>query len=80
MKTPDIVVSLFSGTQGYLDKVDTARILEFEEKWLAYVNSSHSHLVKAIQDELSISDDTMKGLHDAMAGFLGETDFHAQAE
>ena len=39
MKTSHICTSLFAGTQGYLDKIKTSEILDFEQKWLAYLDS-----------------------------------------
>jgi len=40
MKTAEIIVSLWTGTRGYLDKVATKEILRFEALWLDHVKST----------------------------------------
>merc|ERR1712023_493810 len=40
MKTPEIVVSIWSGTRGYFDKIAQKEILRFEALWLKFVNES----------------------------------------
>merc|ERR1712176_345632 len=79
MTTVSQAVSLFAGVNGYLDKFAQSEILPFEQKWLAYVSSSHKNLMDDIQAKGSITDATMEGLHTAMASFLGENEFEARA-
>ena len=43
------VLSLFSGSNGYLDKVQIKDISRFEQEWLEYVNKSHKDVVEEIQ-------------------------------
>merc|ERR1712063_212625 len=48
MTTAEIIVSLWAGTRGYLDKVATKEILRFEALWLDYVKSTKSDILNTI--------------------------------
>merc|ERR1712159_90471 len=75
MTTVDIVVSLFAGVKGYLDKIVLKEVQPFEKKWIAYVHSGHKGLIQDIEKTGAISDATMDGLHAAMGTFMSENDF-----
>merc|ERR1711941_61153 len=48
MTTAEIIVSLWAGTRGYLDKVATKEILRFESLWLGHVKASRGDILKQI--------------------------------
>ncbi len=75
MPTPEMVLSLFSGSEGYLDKVPLKRIQEFEAAWIAYMKTNHKQVIDDITATGALSKENAEGLHTAMAGFLSETDF-----
>merc|ERR1712058_51509 len=58
MKTSEIIVSLWAGTRGFLDKINTKEILRFEELWLAHVKTTKSWILDEISTKKSISDET----------------------
>jgi len=55
MAVEDQVVILFCGTQGYLDKIKTADIGEFENKLLAHVKGKHPNIMETIRTEKEVS-------------------------
>merc|ERR1719324_1084216 len=57
MKTAEIIVSLWTGTRGYLDKVTQKEILRFEALWLDFMKTSKASILKDIMDKKSISAD-----------------------
>merc|ERR1712167_121829 len=54
MKTSEIIVSIWSGTRGYLDKIATKEILRFENLWLNHVKSTRAHLFEQISEKKQI--------------------------
>merc|ERR1712185_809000 len=79
MTTPEIIVSIWSATRGYLDKLATKEILRFEDLWLKHVHSSHSHLLTSLQTEKQITPDIENGLKAAVDEFLGMHELEAKA-
>ena len=53
----DQVVTIFSGTAGYLDSLDVSDVGPFEEKLLATVRASHSDLLNTIRTDGEVSDE-----------------------
>merc|ERR1712063_59265 len=45
MTTPEIIVSIWAGTRGYLDKVSVKEILRFEGLWLDHIRASHASVL-----------------------------------
>merc|ERR1711909_124574 len=48
MTTPEIIVSIWAGTRGYLDKVATKEILRFESLWLDHLKSTQGAMLDEI--------------------------------
>merc|ERR1712219_36171 len=71
MKTPEIVVSIWSGTRGFLDKVATKEILRFESLWLDHVKSTKADILKDIMTKKQITSEIESGIKGAMEEFLG---------
>jgi F-type H+-transporting ATPase subunit alpha len=79
MKTSEIIVSLWSGTRGYLDKVATKEILRFESLWLDHVRSTRGGLLEEIMTKKQITDDIESSIKSSMDEFLGLHEFEARA-
>jgi F-type H+-transporting ATPase subunit alpha len=79
MKTSEIIVSLWSGTRGYLDKVATKEILRFEALWLDHVRSTRGTLLTDIMEKKQITDEIESTIKSAMDEFLGLHEFEARA-
>ncbi|KAJ2550470.1 Alpha subunit of the F1 sector of mitochondrial F1F0 ATP synthase [Coemansia sp. RSA 1933] len=65
----DQVVIIFAGVNGFLDKVPTTRIVEFEQKFLPFVRSNHSDILKTISSQGKIDEATEKQLRQITADF-----------
>jgi proton translocating ATP synthase F1 alpha subunit len=78
MTVQDIIVSLFAGVKGYLDKVAQKEIRPFEEKWLKYVNENMPEVLSEISEKKQISDELDKKLHSGMADFLSQNEFEGR--
>jgi F-type H+-transporting ATPase subunit alpha len=49
-------VSIFAGTNGYIDSVDVNRVGEYEEQMLAFFRSEHADILKTIRDSGKFDD------------------------
>lgn len=61
---------VFAGVNGFLDKIDSKRVTEFETSFLPYLKSSHSDVLEAIKKEGIISEATNKKLREILTEFL----------
>jgi len=75
MTTERMVLSIFTGSGGHLDKVPLKRIAEFEGAWLDYMASNHKDVVEEIKTTGTFSKEIEAKCEAAMASFIGETDF-----
>ena len=64
----DQVVTIFSGTAGYLDSLDVSDVGPFEEKLLATVRASHSDLLDTIRTDGEVSDEVEGKLRTIVEG------------
>src|SRR3546814_707669 len=62
-------VSIFAGTNGYLDAVAVGDVSRYEAAMLAYLRSDHADVLKAIRDTKDLGDDAKKGLVAALDAF-----------
>ncbi len=69
MPVEEQVASIFSGTQGFLDSVDTKDVVRYEAAMLSYLRSDQPKILKSIRDTKALDDDTAKALKDALAKF-----------
>lgn len=63
------VVSIFLGTNGYLDDVPVYDIKKFEKEILEYIEVKYNNIFEAIKKEKQISDSTIDNLKKAAAEF-----------
>ena len=64
------VVSIFAGTQGYLDGIAVRDVTRFEQEFLREMRASHADLLKSIHNEQAISDDNEAKLKDILENFV----------
>ena len=62
-------MSIFAGTNGYLDSVALTDVVRYEAAMLAEMRSKHADILAAIRDSKDLSDDTKAKLKDALAAF-----------
>ncbi|GAA1110145.1 F0F1 ATP synthase subunit alpha [Nesterenkonia jeotgali] len=71
----DQVASIWTGSQGHLDDVETADIKRFETDWLDYLRRK-TNVLTNIAASGKLEDDTVSALKEAMTAFKKE--FHAE--
>jgi len=79
MMTSEIIISLWAGTNGFLDKVAVKEILRFEALWLEHVKATRASLLDDIRDKKQLTDDIRNGLKAGMDEFMGMNEFEARA-
>jgi F-type H+/Na+-transporting ATPase subunit alpha len=63
------VVSIFAGTQGYLDAIPTAQVTRYEAAMLQHFRTAHADILGDIRDKRDLTDDTRAKLKDALTAF-----------
>ncbi len=66
MAVEEQVAVIFAGVKGYLDKIPTQKIGEFEKSLLQKLNSKDSKILESIRKDKSISDETDQTLKDVL--------------
>ena len=69
MPVEEQVASIYAGTQGFLDAVDTKDVVRYETAMLSYLRAEHKGILKTIRDSKQLEDDTAKKLKDALTKF-----------
>ena len=69
LKTEEQVVSIYTGTRGYLDTMSVADIGRFEDELLRHMRDQHQDILDAIRDEQEISDETDSKLKEVIENF-----------
>merc|ERR1712124_70599 len=78
MKTPEIVVSVWSGTRGFLDKVAQKEILRFEALWLDFIRTSKPEILTGIAETKQVTAEGEAALRAAMEEFVNLNEFEAR--
>jgi F-type H+-transporting ATPase subunit alpha len=68
----EMVVSLWVGTTGRLDRVPVDDVLRFEGEFLDYLRRSHADLLTGIRESNNFTDDTASSLEAAYDKFLDQ--------
>ncbi|CCH34584.1 F0F1 ATP synthase subunit alpha [Actinosynnema sp. NPDC047251] len=63
------VVSIYLGTNGHYDSVPVADVRRFEADFLDHVRRSHDVILSSIRESKKLSEDTEKGIVDAVNAF-----------
>ena len=69
MPVEEQVVSIYAGTNGYLDAIPTNRVTDYEEQMLSYMRHEHADVLKAIADTGKFEDDTRDKVKSALDTF-----------
>ena len=64
------VVSLFIGTNGFLDNISLLDVKRFEREVLEYFEVKHNNIFEAIKKEKDISKETNENIRKAVEEFL----------
>ncbi|KAJ1642500.1 Alpha subunit of the F1 sector of mitochondrial F1F0 ATP synthase [Coemansia asiatica] len=70
LSVEDQVAIIFAGVNGFLDKVPTNRIVEFEQKFIPFLQSNHSDILQAIRKDGKIDEATEKKLREITGDFV----------
>ncbi|WP_022687814.1 F0F1 ATP synthase subunit alpha [Sphingomonas phyllosphaerae] len=62
-------VSIYAGTNGFIDKVPVADVNRYEAAMLSYLRSDHADVLTAIRDSRELGKDTESKLKDALGQF-----------
>jgi F-type H+-transporting ATPase subunit alpha len=63
------VLSIWAGTNGYLDDVAVAAVRKFESEWLAFLDSRYPEVPHNVRTQKAISDADQARLHEACKAF-----------
>jgi F-type H+-transporting ATPase subunit alpha len=69
MNVIDQVVSIFAGTQGYLDKVPVDKVRKWESDFLGYMHTTKRELWNKIAEQKALTDETKESLRGAIDEF-----------
>ena len=70
MKVERQVVSIFVGTNGYLDEIPIDQVQRFESEFLEMMDLKYGSLLSEIAEKKDLSEDLQKKLHAAAKEFL----------
>jgi F-type H+-transporting ATPase subunit alpha len=62
-------VSIFAGTNGYLDSVPVDKVTDYEAKMLSFMRSEHADVLTEIRDSRAFEDGTKAKVVDALGAF-----------
>jgi len=62
-------ISIFAGTNGYLDNVPVDRVTQYEEQMLAHMRSEHSDILTDIRESKKFEDDVKERTVSALKAF-----------
>ena len=69
MSVADQVLSLYSGVRGFLDKIDLAKITDFQVKFLEGLRADHAGIFDEINNTGNFSDESDKKIEDYLEKF-----------
>jgi len=65
------VMSLYSGTRGYLDSIPVERVAEYEQQMLAFIERKYPDILTEIREKKVISDELDQKMKSALEEFAG---------
>lgn len=69
MSVAEQVVSIFSGVNGYLDKIAVSDVTRFETAFISDMHANHSDIMDTIAKEAKLSDETIAKLKEVIGNF-----------
>ncbi|MGH2568057.1 MAG: F0F1 ATP synthase subunit alpha [Bacteroidota bacterium] len=73
------VVSMFAGTNGYLDEIPLGDVQRFEKEFLEAMEMKHADMLQEISEKKDLSDDFQQKLHSVAKDFLMKFKVSAKA-
>jgi F-type H+-transporting ATPase subunit alpha len=73
MAAEEQVVVLYAGVKGYLDKVQTSDIAEFERLYMDFIKTKYAGLLQTIKSEGQISDKTNAEIQQVLEEFIPQS-------
>jgi len=70
MPAEEQVCVLYAGVRGYLDKIQTPDIGQFEEMYLDHIRNKHSHILETLRTEGAVSDKTNADIASMLEEFI----------
>jgi F-type H+-transporting ATPase subunit alpha len=64
------VVSIFSGTSGYLDEIPIEDVQRFESEFMEMMEMKHKDMLNAIAEKKDLTDEITKKLHEILKQFV----------
>jgi F-type H+-transporting ATPase subunit alpha len=65
------VMSLYSGTRGFLDTIPVEKVLQYEQQMIAFVERKYPEILAEIKEQNKIGDDLDKKMAAALTEFAG---------
>ncbi|OQX47053.1 MAG: F0F1 ATP synthase subunit alpha, partial [Candidatus Sedimenticola endophacoides] len=65
----EMATSLFAANEGYLDDVESSKVVDFEAALHGYMSSSQKSLVDQINEKADYNDEVANALHEALKDF-----------
>ena len=69
MSVAEMAVSLFAVNEGYLDDIDTNKVVEFEQAMQSHMKSQHSDFMDEMNRDQAYNDEVAGKLHEALKDF-----------
>jgi len=69
MSVAEMGVVLFAANEGYLEDVETEKVLDFEAALLSYMNSEHADFMAEVNEKGEYSDDVVEAMTKALDTF-----------
>ncbi|KAJ1983843.1 Alpha subunit of the F1 sector of mitochondrial F1F0 ATP synthase [Dimargaris verticillata] len=63
------VAIIFAGVNGFLDKIDVSRVVDFEKALIPHLTANHNAMLEKIRTEGKVSDETDKQLRQILGDF-----------
>ena len=70
MKFSNQIALIYAGTNGHLDEIPTAKIVQFAVEFDDYMEQEHSETLQAIDSEKALSDELYAELKKAVESFV----------
>merc|ERR1719171_2450489 len=70
MEIAEQVAVIYCGVRGYLDKIDPAKITDFEKAFVAHIRANHQDIIDDIKATGMLTDDTDAKLKDVVLSFV----------
>ena len=66
------ILSIFTGVNGFLDKMEVDQISKYEEEMLRYIEENHPDIIASIEETKKIEDDVKEKLMDVLEKFTDQ--------